>query len=73
MAAPSPISCIEKRRLMDEFQRAVSHHNRMQVSQVAAVIRGEDFPFEREIAEAAERRDNAKYAIIAHQKDHGCL
>ncbi len=44
----------------------------MQSAQVAAVLNGEDFPFEEQIAQAAARRENAKYAIIAHQEEHGC-
>jgi hypothetical protein len=39
---------------------------------VTAVCNGEDFPFGEEIAAASERKDRAKYAIIAHQQAHGC-
>jgi hypothetical protein len=28
--------------------------------------------FEEQIAEAAERREEAKYAILAHRSEHGC-
>jgi hypothetical protein len=44
----------------------------MQSAQVAAVLQGEDFPFEDEIARAAAKREQAKYAVIAHQAEHGC-
>jgi len=44
----------------------------MQSAQVAAVLRGQDFPFEEEIARAAARREEAKYNVIAHQTEHGC-
>jgi len=72
VAAPVPDACIEKFRLMQEYARAVSEHDRMQSAQVAAVLRGEDFPFEEEIASAADRRENAKYAILTHRQHHGC-
>jgi len=66
------MACIEKYRLLQAFARAVSEHNRMMSAQVAAVLNGDDFPFEEEIAKAAARRENAKYAILAHQQEHGC-
>jgi hypothetical protein len=73
MATPVPvIACIEKEKLMRAFAQAVSEHHRMQTAQVAAVLQGEDFPFENEIARAAAQRENAKYAILAHQQEHGC-
>jgi hypothetical protein len=72
--ATSPISlrCIEKERLMQEFLAAVSDHHRVQSAQVAALRIGDGFRFEKELAEAAERRLNAKYAIFAHKEQHGC-
>jgi hypothetical protein len=73
VACPSPVvACIEKLRLLREFSQAVSEHHRMQTAQVAAVLNGDDFLFEEEIAVAAARRENAKYAILAHQQEHGC-
>jgi hypothetical protein len=44
----------------------------MQSAQLAAVLQGEDFPFEEEIARAAARRESAKYDVLAHQQQHGC-
>jgi hypothetical protein len=70
--SPNRTRCIEKERLMSEYAAAVSECNRMHSAQIAAVKRGEDFPFEEQIAKAAERRENAKYAILAHQQEHGC-
>jgi hypothetical protein len=72
MTAPSPIFCIEKEKLIREFAKAVSDHHRMQSAQMASVINGEDFLFEDEIADAASRRENAKYAILEHRRKHGC-
>jgi hypothetical protein len=72
MAYPSPlVVCIERERLFQDFARAVSDQHRMQSAQVAAVLRGEDFPFREEIAKAVERRENAKYAILTHRQEHG--
>jgi hypothetical protein len=73
--APAPgsnFACIELRRLQQEFADAVSEHHRIQSAQVAAVMNGEVCPFEKELAEALTRKENAKYAIIAHQEKHGC-
>ena len=69
---PKTIRCIEKERLMNEYLTAVSEYNRIQSAQVESVKRGGSFPFEEELAMASERRLNAKYAIIAHQEQHGC-
>jgi len=71
-SAPTPVVCFDKERLLREFAAAVSDYHRVQSAQVAAVKKGEDFPFELELAKAAQRRENAKYAIIAHQEQHGC-
>ena len=57
---------------MAAFTQAVSDHHRIQSAQLAALLKGEDFPFEEEIAQAAARREEAKYAVLRHQEDHGC-
>jgi hypothetical protein len=73
VAAPSPIiACARKQALIRVFLRAVSEYHRMQSAQLAALRNGEDFMFEDEIASAATRRENAKYAILAHTDEHGC-
>jgi hypothetical protein len=69
---PKTIRCIEKERLMNEYLTAVSEYNRIQSAQVEAARREVSFPFEEELVIASERRLNAKYAIIAHQEQHGC-
>ena len=71
-ARSSPILCFEKQRLIKEFERAVADYHRMNSAQVAAVRNGEDFPFTEQIAEAGARKENAKYAVIEHQIEHGC-
>ena len=73
MASRSSVpACIDKEKLLQDFAKAVSEHHRMQSAQVAAVLRGEDFLFEDEIIKAAERRENAKYAVLKHRQEHGC-
>jgi hypothetical protein len=70
---PSPIiACPEKKRLLEEFARAVSDFNRMHSAQFAAALKGEDFPFEKELDEAMTRKLKAKDAVLAHQEEHGC-
>jgi hypothetical protein len=71
-SARSTLLCFEKQRLIRNFEHAVSEYNRMNSAQVLAVRNGEDFPFQDEIAQAAAAKDNAKYAILAHQQEHGC-
>ncbi len=64
MAAPMPKACAEKQRLLQAFTDAVSDYHRMQSAQLEALVRGDRFVFEIEIAEAAQRREHAKYAVI---------
>ena len=71
-AALCTLACIEKVKLLQEFARTVAEYHRMQTAQLASILKGEDFQFEREIAEAAAHRENAKYAVLAHQQEHGC-
>ena len=72
MAAPTPIACAEKQRLLQAFTDAVSDCHRMQSAQLEVLLREDRFDFEIEIAKAAQRRELAKYAVIAHQQEHGC-
>lgn len=75
MAAPAPIpalACSEKRRLLQEFARAVRAMNRIHAAQLRAVLSGDGFQFQDELADALERKENAKYAVLVHQQEHGC-
>ena len=72
MAAPFPKACTEKRKLLKQFVKAVSDQHRIQSAQVAAVLNGQGFMFQSELAEANERKDQLKYAILAHLQEHGC-
>jgi hypothetical protein len=46
--------------------------NRIHSAQVAAVLNGEGFLFQEEFAAALDRKEAAKYAVLAHQQQHGC-
>lgn len=73
MVAPgSHFACIEKRRLLKSFADAVSEYNRIQSAQLAAVLNGDGFQFQAELGEAEARKENAKYAVLIHEEEHGC-
>jgi hypothetical protein len=70
--APAPAHCAVKQKLLSEFTRAASECNRMQSAQIKSLVKGDGFMFELEMSNARDRRDEAKYAILAHQAEHGC-
>ena len=72
MAAPAPVPCSEKRDLTMRFTAAVQEYNRLQTEQIKALLRSEGFLLETEIAQAMERRERTKYAVMEHQLRHGC-
>ena len=72
MASPTPQPCGIKRDLLRAFANAVSEYHRLQSAQLLSLVKGRGFQFEKQLAEAALRRENAKYAILAHQEEHGC-
>ena len=72
MIATAPIACIEKQRLLQAYTAAVAECNRLQSAQVSGLLQDDGFDFEMEIAKAGDRREQAKYAILAHQQEHGC-
>jgi hypothetical protein len=66
------VACAEKWRLLKAFTKAVSDLNRIHSAQMAAVLNGEGFQFQEEFEEALGRKEKAKYAVLAHQEEHGC-
>ena len=73
MAASAPnIRCIEKWRLIQEYSGTVSELSRLSSAQVAAAMDGQGFRFQHEMATVADRKDQAKYAILIHEHTHGC-
>jgi hypothetical protein len=72
MAAPAPILCMEKERLIRAYTDAALEYNHLNSIRIAALIRGEETPPVGQISEAEMRKENSKYAILAHMLDHGC-
>ena len=66
--------CMEKNRLLKELLTAIHELNEIQNQQTQAVIDGDpDFArFDVLLHMAHERKDEAKYAWIAHVEGHGC-
>jgi hypothetical protein len=66
------VACSERhQRLLEEFAHLLDEYHRMQRTQLAAVLEGEDFLFEEWIAKAAVRMVQAKHAVIAYREQHG--
>jgi hypothetical protein len=71
---PEVILCAERTRLQEDFLEAIHELNSLQSHQVAAVIDGntDACRFELLISLAQERKEQAKYAWIAHIEAHRC-
>jgi hypothetical protein len=70
--APAPIFCNEKKTLMERFTKAVSDYLRMQTAQMRALRNGAGLQFEDEIKAARRLREQARRAIVEHERQHGC-
>jgi hypothetical protein len=70
--APAPIFCAEKKALLERFAKAASDHLRMQTAQVRAMWNGDGRLFENEVKAAHDLLEQARRAIEAHEKLHGC-
>ena len=73
-SSASILFCEERYRLMDDFLDAVRELNILNTQQTHAVIAGDpDFArFDIPIHMVLERKDSAKYALIAHIEHHRC-
>jgi hypothetical protein len=72
-AYPAPFgACLEKRRLLQEFVVSASTLNRIENAQVVAALSGDGFQFQAELEQALAHKQKAKYAVLAHQENHGC-
>jgi hypothetical protein len=69
---PAPIFCRERQRLISEYTVAASEHLQALSAQLKAVADGDGFVFEAEIHATRDRKDEAKYAVLQHQEQHGC-
>ena len=54
------------------FTAAVEECNRLQMEQIKALVHDGGFFLETAIAQAMERPERTKYAVIEHQQQHGC-
>lgn len=72
MAAPVPLICIEKERLFRAFGEASLEYSRLYSARMAALSSGEEAPPIDDLSDAELRKENAKYAILLHQEQHGC-
>lgn len=61
-----------KKAVVTSLYQRVSDMNRIHSAQVAAVLKGEGLLFQEEFAAAFERKEAAKYAVVAHRQQHGC-
>ena len=68
----SALACFERRRLIREFENAVTDFIRMSSAQLAALRNGESLLFVEHLAAAGLRMDRTRLAIIAHDEEHGC-
>ena len=69
---PAPIFCAERQRLIGQFLKAASEYLQALTEQLKSVTLGNGFGLETEIAAARQRKDEAKYAILKHESEHGC-
>ena len=71
---PNVPSCKEKRRLIDEFAAAYREVMELQAQQIQAATDSDpDFSrFDDLIHMAKQKKDEAKYAVIAHISEHHC-
>jgi hypothetical protein len=65
--------CQDKARLREDFLDAVSRVGRLQLLQLRAVMgREEDIFLQRELSDARRKSTEAKDALLAHVRVHGC-
>jgi hypothetical protein len=66
--------CEQKHQLLARFLAAVKELSELHQQQIRAVIEGDpDFTrFETLLYRAGQRKDLAKYALMAHADAHGC-
>jgi len=74
MPIPEIAFCEEKNRLLGDFLRAIHDLNGLLKQQMECVTRGDtDFTrFDGLLHAAQEKKENAKYAWMAHVQAHHC-
>ena len=74
LAATAGFVCARKQQLTTDFTSALRELVQLQSEQIQAVIRNDaDFArYDLSIQMAAERKREAKYALLAHMEAHKC-
>ena len=72
MAFPAVKFCIERQRLVEAYTEAALRYRRLHSERIVAVIQGLEPPTSAEVVEAESKKEKAKIAVLAHQKEHGC-
>ena len=73
--ASEQVPCIEGERLLQVYLATVAEWNELQSVEVSSLIHNplqNVRQIEARIADANERRKQAKYALAAHRQQHGC-
>ena len=70
--AAAPTFYAEQHRLLEEFVMAVSEYLRSESVRTGAWAKGGESLFDDDLEAARKRKEGAKEAIRAHQKEHGC-
>ena len=69
---PKQAYCSEKKRLLEEFQNAISEYLHAVSLRMQARLRRQESFFEARLQTARQRKDAAEEAITAHQELHSC-
>ena len=71
---PDTAFCEVKHRLLDQMLQAIRELSQLQASQLKSVIEGssEFTGIEAALHEAQQKKEDAKYALIAHISSHRC-
>jgi hypothetical protein len=66
------VFCAERWRVIARFTVAASEYLQALSEQLKSVTLSNGFGLETKIAAARQWRDEAKYAILQHESEHGC-
>ena len=72
MASPEAKSCVERERLVQVYTETKLRYDTLHSERIFAVINGLQSPTTAELAEAETEKENARIALLAHRKEHGC-
>jgi hypothetical protein len=70
--SPEAQFCPERQRLVTSFTVAVMEYLKVQSKQLEALLSDDWYGLEPTIEAARKRKEEAKRAVLAHQRRHGC-